>query len=295
MAVSAVDSTDNQLAEFSNYGEWVDIAAPGVDIFSTYPGQTYRSMSGTSMASPMVASLAALLKNHEPILTGNQIRWMMESSGDPYYGSFNYNGRINAYKTLDTFNRYSRISGATSVETSNEIAYTGWGNELVQHNYLEPYEELLNQDILKSDGNFAILASNQSFPDSLVAGALSYKLDAPVLLTYPNNLKQETIDALYELNVNKVLILGGAAAVSENVENGLRSNGIDVIRLKGSDRFSTATEINDYIAKKGETVIIRQTDETSLMLYLFLVSLQVDRRLLCLLKKIRFHNLHWTF
>ena len=94
------------------------------------------------MASPMVASLAALLKNHEPTLTGNQIRWIMESSGDPYYGSYNYNGRINAYKTLDTFNHFSRLSGPTSVETSNEIAFTGWGNELVQHNYLQPYEEL---------------------------------------------------------------------------------------------------------------------------------------------------------
>ncbi|WP_042145218.1 S8 family peptidase [Paucisalibacillus sp. EB02] len=60
IAVGAVDS-NNRKANFSNWGTWVDVMAPGVDIASTYPNNSYVYMSGTSMASPYVAGQAALL------------------------------------------------------------------------------------------------------------------------------------------------------------------------------------------------------------------------------------------
>ncbi|HLR61947.1 MAG TPA: S8 family serine peptidase [Lentibacillus sp.] len=60
IAVAAVDSQNN-LAGFSNYGSWVDVAAPGVDIASTVQRNGYAYMSGTSTASPHVAGLAGRL------------------------------------------------------------------------------------------------------------------------------------------------------------------------------------------------------------------------------------------
>ena len=60
VAVGASTQSDTR-ASFSNYGSWVDLYAPGVSIWSTYPGGSYRQMSGTSMAAPHVSGAIAVL------------------------------------------------------------------------------------------------------------------------------------------------------------------------------------------------------------------------------------------
>ncbi len=72
LAVAATDSADN-VAGYSTQGGYVDVAAPGSDIVSTYRGDSYGRMSGTSMAAPHVAALAALLKAHSPGLAPDAV------------------------------------------------------------------------------------------------------------------------------------------------------------------------------------------------------------------------------
>ncbi len=73
ISVAATDPND-QLASFSNYGATtVDLAAPGVDIYSTQPSNSYSTASGTSMASPHVAGVAGLVKSQHPNWSATQI------------------------------------------------------------------------------------------------------------------------------------------------------------------------------------------------------------------------------
>ncbi|WP_448518475.1 S8 family peptidase [Rhodoflexus sp.] len=69
------------VAEFSNYGKnTVDVFAPGVDILSTMPDQGYKVQSGTSMASPVAAGVAALVLSYFPHLTAVQLREVLMKS-----------------------------------------------------------------------------------------------------------------------------------------------------------------------------------------------------------------------
>ncbi len=99
MAVGATDGNDNRV-DFSNPGPHISVSAPGRDVYSTIPGATYAYFSGTSMASPHVAGLAALVWSANPTFTNYQVRRKIEVSatdlGSPGWDeSFGW-GRISA-------------------------------------------------------------------------------------------------------------------------------------------------------------------------------------------------------
>jgi len=77
--VGAVDSRD-QVASFSSRGNALDISAPGVNIYSSVLGSTYATWSGTSMATPMITGVIALVKNAHPAFTQSQVENKLFSS-----------------------------------------------------------------------------------------------------------------------------------------------------------------------------------------------------------------------
>ena len=73
---------ENLPASFSNYGKLnVDVFAPGVAIYSTFPDERYESISGTSMAAPSTAGVAALIRSYYPKLTAKQVKQILMNSG----------------------------------------------------------------------------------------------------------------------------------------------------------------------------------------------------------------------
>jgi len=84
LTVGAMSSNydENLPASFSNYGKLnVDVFAPGVQIYSTFPKNEYQKISGTSMASPEVAGVAALVRSYYPQLSASQVKHIIMNSG----------------------------------------------------------------------------------------------------------------------------------------------------------------------------------------------------------------------
>ncbi|MEE9129093.1 MAG: S8 family serine peptidase [Phycisphaerales bacterium] len=103
ISVAATDHND-ELAGFSNYSDsWVDLGAPGVDVLSTTPGNTYSTFSGTSMAAPHVAGVAALVMAHDPALGILAVKDQIMAGVDllPWLeGKTLTGGRLNALSAL---------------------------------------------------------------------------------------------------------------------------------------------------------------------------------------------------
>ncbi|GAB5496179.1 MAG: hypothetical protein Phyf2KO_12590 [Phycisphaerales bacterium] len=106
IAVAATDNKD-QLASFSTYGPEVTVAAPGVDIISTWHslGQpTYGFESGTSASCPLVGGIAALVLSADPSLTPDEVRNILADSSEDL-GNFGFDisfgyGRVNAHRAV---------------------------------------------------------------------------------------------------------------------------------------------------------------------------------------------------
>ncbi|WP_186763863.1 S8 family serine peptidase [Planomicrobium sp. CPCC 101079] len=128
ISVASTTSGDGR-SSFSNYGSTIDIAAPGTEIFSTLPNDGYGWMSGTSMASPVVAGVAALLKAKEPSLKNTQIadrlyltaKDLGTKGKDTKFG----NGRVNAKNALMNIDKTVPVVPSVGVVTDSTTSITG--------------------------------------------------------------------------------------------------------------------------------------------------------------------------
>lgn len=149
------------------------------------------------------------------------------SSGDPNLPA-NFSGsNIPTRIQLELGSRlesYKRLSGNDAEDTAVEISKTGW----------------------TSGSSTVILTTVANFPDALAGSTLAHQFDAPILLTKAGQLSPSVKKELERLKPSKIIILGGTAVISGNIEKQLKEKYSDVTRLAGWDQYETSAQIAKY-------------------------------------------------
>lgn len=255
LAVAATDQ-DNNLANFSSRGPGPypdtlkpEISAPGVNVRSATPGNSYKKDSGTSMAAPHLTGAAALLLSSghplEPDALESYLKQTATSlTSEDYPESPNYgfgHGLVDVYRATTSLIWEQggiplRVAGNNRFETAVEISKLGW----------------------PEGADTVFLARGDDFPDSMAGAPLAYLLDAPILLTGPEKINEQTIAAIETLGAEKAFILGGTNAVSSTVQDeliklyGKTDENLKIERIYGSNRYETAAEVaRRLVEQKG--------------------------------------------
>lgn len=124
MAVASVNQFDSQ-SSFSNEGSYVEIAAPGSGIYSSYYGGGYDTISGTSQATPHVAGLAALIWSQSPGLSNGQVRARIQTTAKDL-GTSGRDSKY-GYGLIDVEAALSSSAAAVTTETQSVSAPAGSG------------------------------------------------------------------------------------------------------------------------------------------------------------------------
>ncbi|OZM56518.1 hypothetical protein CIB95_12155 [Lottiidibacillus patelloidae] len=127
----------------------------------------------------------------------------------------------------------NRVFGSDRYETSAAISSSGWPT-----------------------ADTVIIASGEDFADGLSGAPLSYKLDAPLLLTQSHTLPTVIKNEIIRLGASNAIILGGNVAVSDDVFNQLEDLELNVRRIAGANRYETAANIALEIGSNADSAIL---------------------------------------
>ncbi|MDR0724916.1 MAG: S8 family serine peptidase, partial [Prevotellaceae bacterium] len=128
VTVSAVDKNNRNYckADFSNYGSFSTVSAPGVDIYSSVGKNGYQTMSGTSMAAPIVTGAIALMKSLNDSITGRQIICILQTTGLPMQD--NIGNLIQLDKALETVKSGKAVDCTPAPSTGDVQILLEWNN-----------------------------------------------------------------------------------------------------------------------------------------------------------------------
>nr|WP_242831287.1 cell wall-binding repeat-containing protein [Desulfitobacterium dehalogenans] len=112
-----------------------------------------------------------------------------------------------------------------------------------------------------SHSDYAILVSGENYPDALASAPLAPKHNAPILLTTSDSLPTPTKQALADLEVNQVIIVGGTGVIAPSIEAELQAMGISTTRLAGQNRYETALKIADQVQNSPSQLFVCTGDD----------------------------------
>jgi len=131
-----------------------------------------------------------------------------------------------AHKVGAAFPTTKRLAGTDRYITSLRVAQDGW-----------------------TSSYYAILACGEDYPDALSSVPLAKKYDAPILLTHRTYIDAAVLQELQSLNVGKIFVIGGTAAVSDGIISQLNTLGMQTERIGGADRYGTSVKIAEKFGK----------------------------------------------
>ncbi|MBK8845431.1 MAG: S8 family peptidase [Bacteroidetes bacterium] len=174
LAVAATGSSDAR-ASYSTFGYWVDVCAPGTNVYSTYYNNTYSNQSGTSMSSPVTAGAAAIVKSQFPAYTAKQVGERIRMTSDYVY---NLPQNINIMNKIGKgrVNMGNAISAATPAVRFENILLTDNNDNTfvigdtinvtgILRNYLDP---TVNLSVTMSSTSTAVTVLNSTVSPGVI-------------------------------------------------------------------------------------------------------------------------------
>jgi subtilisin family serine protease/subtilisin-like proprotein convertase family protein len=257
ISVAATTSTDAK-ASFSNYGATsVDLAAPGVNIASTYGTSGYAYMSGTSMASPHVAGAVALVWDYHPEWTDAEVMNAIKSTVDPIPSLTNLvatGGRLNVDRAL-------RFGAPPPVDAEGPIvtSATFFGNSI--SSVRVTFNEAINPD--------TISVNDPEIPDDItLTGPLGGITIAGINQLAPNQF-EFTFESQTEPGTYILVVGPFIEDLSQNNmnQNGNEQNGEDpddqytTTHTITSDQTFSSDDVNKRINDRTRTISVLQITE----------------------------------
>ncbi|EDU37742.1 cell wall-binding repeat-containing protein [Clostridium sporogenes] len=136
----------------------------------------------------------------------------------------------------------------TNIVGGNVKAYDGQVKRFEGNNRYETAAKLATFNWTKSDN--IVLVSGEGYADALSASVLAKRLNAPIILTNPNNLNDNARQTIEKLKAKNIYVIGGEASISSKIRNRLKDN-YKLIELKGRDRFETNLNVAEEMVKLG--------------------------------------------
>ncbi|RYZ45581.1 MAG: hypothetical protein EOP49_24965, partial [Sphingobacteriales bacterium] len=210
LLVANTTQTDTRSSS-SNYGDGVDVSAPGTSILSTVTGGAYASFSGTSMATPAAAGAAALIWSAFPALTHYQVAALLLATADdittqnPAIPGLLGSGRVNSFAALTTNLSAPKIktitglpangSGTTTPVTSFTVAYTQVMDPVTVNNSNNIEFRSAGPNNIFGDGDDVLYPLSASAPYRIGTNFLTYSVTGSMpcnnyrLTIFSNGLK----------------------------------------------------------------------------------------------------------
>ncbi|WP_051542077.1 cell wall-binding repeat-containing protein [Clostridium lundense] len=139
--------------------------------------------------------------------------------------------------STDTTITTNRIWGSNRYDTSAKICEQGW-----------------------NQSDYVVIASGEDFPDSLSAAPLAKKYNAPILLNAHDRLLPQVSSEIDRLQAKHAILVGGLASLSSEVENAIKTKGLDTVRLSGQTRYETSIEIAKKIGTSNGVIVTTGED-----------------------------------